>query len=102
MDLTPPQSLSTQVRAINQRSTESFSKHQFSHPSLYNQDLTHDAIRYKIESSPSRAQNSPSRKFSKTILQYKAQIKNMREYLRDLENRKFTPKKDASYPARTF
>ena len=36
------------------------------------------------------------KKFTKSIKQYKAQIQNMRAYLKDLEQRKFTPQKNVS------
>ena len=36
------------------------------------------------------------RKFTKSIKQYKAQIENMRTYLKELEQRKFTPQKQAT------
>lgn len=48
-----------------------------------------------------KSPTSPKTKFTKTIMQYKQQIHNMRSYLKDLETKKITPNKERSESARS-
>lgn len=56
------------------------------------EDLFSSRVGQTIDRNRDELQQSPMRKFTKSILQYKHQISNMREYLINLEKGKFTPK----------